>query len=105
MSCLNETLFFDLDDARTKIADWVADYNGQRPHSSLKYLTPAAYAATFTATGDRLRNPDQLRRSPVAPPAPLGVQNPETSNRRWMKVQWQVNIVSFFQPKILRALT
>ncbi len=75
---LNETLFFDLDDARTKIAVWVADYNGARPHSSLKYLTPAAYAATFTATGDRLRNPDQLRRSPVAPPAPLGVQNPET---------------------------
>ena len=60
---LNETLFFDLDDARTKIAVWVADYNGDRPHSSLKYLTPAAYAATFTATGDRLRNPDQLRRS------------------------------------------
>jgi transposase InsO family protein len=75
---LNETLFFELEDARTKIAAWVADYNGDRPHSSLKYLTPAAYAATFTATGDRLRNPDQLRRSPVAPPAPLGVQNPET---------------------------
>jgi putative transposase len=24
---LNETLFFDLDDARTKVAAWVADYN------------------------------------------------------------------------------
>ena len=44
---LNETLFFDLDDARTKIAVWVADYNSDRPHSSLTYLTPAAYAATF----------------------------------------------------------
>ena len=51
----------------TKIAAWVADYNGQRPHSSLEYLTPAAYAATFTATGDRLRNPDQLRRSLLHP--------------------------------------
>ena len=47
----------------------------QRPHSSLKYLTPAAYAAHLTATDDRLRNPDQLRRSSVAPPAPLGVQD------------------------------
>ena len=75
---LNETLFFDLDDVRSKTAVWVADYNGDRPHSSLKYLTPAAYAATFTATGDRLRNPDQLRRSPVALPAPLGVQTPAT---------------------------
>jgi putative transposase len=50
----------------------------ENTHSSLKYLTPAAYAATFTATDDRLRNPDQLRRSPVAQPAPQGVQNPET---------------------------
>ena len=54
---LNETLFFDIDDARAKIAVWVADYNGERPHSSLSYLTPAAYAATFTATDARLRNP------------------------------------------------
>lgn len=30
---LNETLFFDLDDARTKIANWVADYNIRRSHS------------------------------------------------------------------------
>jgi len=75
---LNETLFFDLDDARAKIAVWVADYNLRRPHSSLKYLTPAAYAAHLTATADRLRNPDQLRRSSVASPAPLGVQTSET---------------------------
>jgi putative transposase len=75
---LNETLFFDLNDARAKIANWAADYNIRRPHSSLKYLTPAAYAAHLTATDDRLRNPDQLRRSSVAPPAPLGVQNAET---------------------------
>jgi hypothetical protein len=64
---LNETLFFDLDDARAKIAAWVADYDLRRPRSSLKYLTPAAYAADLTATDDRLRNPDQLRRSSVAP--------------------------------------
>ena len=57
---LNETLFFDLDDVRAKIANWVADYNIRRPHSSLKYLTPAAYVAYLTATEDRLRNPDQL---------------------------------------------
>lgn len=33
------------------------------------YLTPRAFASTFTATDDRLRNPDQLRRSTVAHPA------------------------------------
>jgi transposase InsO family protein len=47
---LNETLFFDIDDARTKIAAWITDYNDERPHSALGYLTPAAYAATLTAT-------------------------------------------------------
>ncbi len=29
-------------EARSKIAAWVADYNDERPHSSLKYQTPAA---------------------------------------------------------------
>ncbi len=72
---LNETLFFDLDDARAKIAAWVLDFNTARPHSALGYLTPAAYAANFTATDDRLRNPDLLRRSHVAPTAPRG-ENP-----------------------------
>ncbi|MGJ5150261.1 IS3 family transposase [Bradyrhizobium sp. HKCCYLR1023] len=77
---LNETLFFGLDDTRRRLAAWVADYNNARPHSSLRYQTPAAFAANLTATGDRLRNPDQLRQSPVAPPAPLGVQPTRTLN-------------------------
>jgi putative transposase len=74
---LNETLFFGLDHARKAIASWVADYNERRPHSALRYQTPAAYAATL-ATGDRRSNPDQLRRSPVAPSAPLRQSQPET---------------------------
>jgi transposase InsO family protein len=75
---LNESLFFGLDHARTKIADWTDDYNKRRPHSALGYLTPAAYAANLTATFDRLRNPDQLHRSNVAPTAPDGVTFAET---------------------------
>jgi putative transposase len=46
---LNESLFIDLDQARQLIADWAADYNTARPHSSLGYKTPAAYAGTLTA--------------------------------------------------------
>ncbi len=75
---LNETLFLSLDHAREKIGAWVSDYNHRRPHSSLGYATPAEYAANLTATGDRLRNPDQLRRSPVATSAPSGVSNVRT---------------------------
>ena len=75
---LNETLFFGLDHARTRIAGWADDYNSHRPHSSLGYLTPVEYAANLTATCDRLRNPDQLRRSHVAHTAPAGVTSAET---------------------------
>jgi putative transposase len=46
---LNETLFFGLDHAKAKIADWIDDYNQHRPHSALGYQTPAAYAANLTA--------------------------------------------------------
>jgi putative transposase len=75
---LNETLFFDLGHARTAIACWVADFNTCRPHSALGYRTPAAYAAQLTAPGDRRSNPDQLRRSPVAPPAHTRHSHPAT---------------------------
>jgi putative transposase len=73
---LNETIFYDLDHARAVLARWAASYNQQRPHSSLGYLTPAAYAAKLIATDDRLRNSDQLRRSPVAYPALLRQSQP-----------------------------
>ena len=46
---LNESLFIDLDQARQLISAWVTDYNTARPHSSLGYKTPAAYAGTLTA--------------------------------------------------------
>jgi transposase InsO family protein len=75
---LNETLFFDLAHARAALASWVADYNQHRPHSALRYQTPAAFAATFTATGDRRSNPDQLRQSPVAPAALTRHSHPAT---------------------------
>ena len=75
---LNETLFLGLDHARAKIGAWREDYNQRRPHSALNYLTPVAYAANLTATGGRLRNPDHLRRPPVATTAPNGVKHAGT---------------------------
>lgn len=42
---LNETLFLNMDHARVQIAAWIEDYNQERPHSSLGYETPAAFAA------------------------------------------------------------
>lgn len=37
--------------AREKIAAWVDDYNTRRPHSSLGYATPAAFAAELKKQG------------------------------------------------------
>jgi hypothetical protein len=48
---LNETIFYDLDHARSTLARWTAAYNQKRPHSALRYLTPAEFAGAFTATG------------------------------------------------------
>lgn len=49
--CLNANWFWDLRDARSKIEDWRQDYNQQRPHSSLDYQTPAAFAAAQLPSG------------------------------------------------------
>jgi putative transposase len=42
--CLNASWFWNLWDARRKISCWRIDYNQQRPHSSLAYRTPEAFA-------------------------------------------------------------
>jgi putative transposase len=74
---LNETLFKGLADARLAIGGWVADYNNARPHSSLDYRTPAAFAADM-ATGLRASLADGYALRPVAQPAPKGVSTAET---------------------------
>lgn len=43
--CLNANWFPTLLDAKEKIERWRCEYNHERPHSSLAYLTPAAFAA------------------------------------------------------------
>jgi putative transposase len=45
--CLNEHWFGNLLEARRLIEDWRQHYNERRPHSSLGYQTPAAFARQF----------------------------------------------------------
>lgn len=42
--CLNEHLFYDLEDARVKIESWHDRYNTYNPHSSLGMMTPIEFA-------------------------------------------------------------
>ncbi|MCG6398900.1 IS3 family transposase [Vibrio fluvialis] len=44
--CLNEHWFRDLSHTRDLISLWRMDYNENRPHSALGYLTPSEFAAT-----------------------------------------------------------
>lgn len=46
--CLNIHLFWSLTHAKVTIGDWKEEYNHDRPHSSLGYRTPRAYAAICT---------------------------------------------------------
>lgn len=47
--CLQREWFSSLLDAQVVIDDWRLHYNTQRPHSSLGYKTPAAFAAQYTS--------------------------------------------------------
>jgi len=42
---LNETLFRSLQHARAVLEAWRADYNDERPHSRLDWMSPSIYAA------------------------------------------------------------
>jgi putative transposase len=58
--------------------NWKAKYGGMDVPEAKRLKPPAAYAANLAATCDRLRNPDQFRRSHVALPAPDGVTSADT---------------------------
>lgn len=64
--CLNQSWFTSLEHARREIEAWRQDYNANRPHSSLKGLTPEAYALRL-ASGSALR---------ASPPASLSAPKP-----------------------------
>lgn len=76
---LNETLFMGLDHAREKVAAWIDDYNNQRPHSSLGYATPAAFAAELEKQGAAsLRIAGDYATQPLASHAHVRNNNAET---------------------------
>ncbi len=90
---LNETLFFDLDDARAKIAAWVLDFNTARPHSALGYLRIPHAGGLRRQLHRKGRSAAQPRSaSPIARCSYRATRRKTRrgSNRRWMTSQWQV---------------
>lgn len=49
---LNTYLFYSLAEVRTMSAEWRMDYNTERPHKSLGYLSPLKYAEQFCKSSE-----------------------------------------------------
>ncbi|WP_425451587.1 IS3 family transposase [Crenobacter cavernae] len=56
--CLNEHWFVSMRHAREVIEAWRIEYNGERPHSSLGYLTPNQFAEAYRQA--ELLTPDSI---------------------------------------------
>ncbi|MGQ3152603.1 IS3 family transposase [Brevundimonas mediterranea] len=76
---LNETLFRSLPHARAVLEAWRRDYNEQRPHSKLGWLTPQAYAEALTGhIGRPAALVDGCADRPLANPADHSSDQPRT---------------------------
>ena len=79
---LNETLFRSLPHARVALETWRRDYNAERPHSSLGWHTPMAFAAAWQqrcAQRDRtLPRSEGFAPCPVASDAENTFNHPRT---------------------------
>ena len=79
--CLSLEWFRSRAEAKVVIETWRRHYNAARPHSSLSYLTPAAFAAQATpalrkATGRDAAVSGASAPRPVAPPPRRGQTEP-----------------------------
>lgn len=70
---LNETLFRSLPHARAVLDAWRRDYNTERPHSRLGWLTPIAYAACLQAPSSHRDRPLLLSGGSAAGPVASSV--------------------------------
>lgn len=76
---LNETLFRSLPHARAVLEVWRRDYNESRPHSTLGWLTPAAYASALSGQiGRPAALVDGCADRPIATPDNHGSDHPRT---------------------------
>jgi putative transposase len=75
---LNETLFRSLPHARVVLETWRRDYNAERPHSSLGWQTPLAFAATWQ--GPSAQRDRALSRSGGFAPCPVASDAENTFN-------------------------
>ncbi len=61
--CLDQTKFCCVLEAKRELETWRNFYNHERPHSSLKYMTPAAYAAKHSNQALEADKPQNVKLS------------------------------------------
>jgi putative transposase len=74
--CLNANWFATLMDARQKVERWRSEYNLERPHSSLGYLTPAEFSERAPSPSGSLLPPVLGRSRLCDELAALGLDRP-----------------------------
>lgn len=74
--CLNASWFATLMDARQKVERWRSEYNLERPHSSLGYLTPAEFGERAPSPSGSLLPPVLGRSRLCDELAALGLDRP-----------------------------
>ncbi|MBY3026735.1 IS3 family transposase [Rhizobium leguminosarum] len=79
---LNETLFSSLAHARSALSNWRSDYNDQRPHSGLGWLTPAEFAQTLNPRRDAV-----LRSRNGSAPQPAATDPTTATKNRWSELK------------------
>ena len=89
---LNETLFHSLPHTRAVLEAWRADYNTNRPHSRLGWLSPATYAADLRSAALRSIDGSAPRPPPLLPDRVQSTARPQspldkTSGQRHQKVR------------------
>ena len=80
---LNETLFRSLPHARAVLEAWRADYNDDRPHSRLGWMSPSIYAAARRSAA--LRSTDGSAQRTAAITAQPGITTRQISNSDWIR--------------------
>lgn len=73
--CLNMHVFVDGRHAQTVVEAWRREYNEERPHSSLNYMTPAEFAAHCRNSG---RPTASLRSGNASTPGPQPITKANT---------------------------
>jgi putative transposase len=89
---LNETLFRSLPHARAVLEVWRRDYNEERPHSKLGWMTPRGYASALRGNAGRDAALSLGLRAPAScHPGNRRFKSTPDSRLNWMKNGGHVN--------------